>query len=478
MRTTGKTVVALLLGALATLCGGAVALADGAPAGGDVHVAQTLGDRELTVVLRRVDAVPGPLRVDVITHRGSAPGELRLRVARPGGGGPEVVVALGAAPGPHHGTLRVEAAGPQELAVDDGEQVALIPFVVPVAVMSPAEDLTYRGFVAAGLLLLVALGTAVTARRGWVVLLPAGGFVAALAVAVTAALLSASTPAPPRPGEDVDATEAVVRDPYSVPRPSTSDLSRPPVTPLLRVSGTGDALDLELSLADGASGRPVDDLLVHDDALVHLVVVTPSGGLRHVHPVRVAPGEYRVRLRDPEPGHHAVSAEVSRRGGGVQLLRSPTGFDVPGERMSPSSPPGAGARDVAGTPVDVAVTGARAGAPTTITARVGTTADLQPWLGMVGHLIVVGPLPDGEPVGDAAQRAPVWAHAHAMVPITPGASGGQPDETVAAYGPGVTFTHTFPLPGRYRLWVQNQRDYALVTTPVLLDVGAGEGGAP
>ncbi|GAB3462767.1 hypothetical protein GCM10027436_73050 [Actinophytocola sediminis] len=450
------------------------ASADGASAGADIHVAQSLGERELTVVLRRVDGVPGPLRVDVVTHAGSAPGLLRLRltptdVTTARVGARETTVRLGAVPGAYGGTVRVERPGPQELVLDDGSSVASIPFVVPVTVMSPAEGLAYLGFAAAGLLLAVALAAAVLARRTWLVMAPAVAVVAALAVAVTAGALSASTPAPPVPGEDVDATVAAVLDPYSVTHPTPAQATRPPVTMLVRPQQTEDgAVDLTLWFTDSGSGRPVDDFLVHDGAFVHLLVVTPSMALRHLHPVRVAPGEYRVRLADAEQGHHALTAEVARRGGGVQSLRSPTGFDV----AAAPRPTVGGIRELAGTQVDVSVTGVRAGEPTTIVACFGDQADLQPWLGMVGHLIAVGPLTDDGST-TAVERAPVWAHVHAMTPRPRGTPTERPDETVAAYGPSVSFTHTFPLPGRYQVWVQAQRRYTLLTEPVLLDIVPG-----
>jgi hypothetical protein len=65
-----------------------------------------------------------------------------------------------------------------------------------------------------------------------------------------------------------------------------------------------------------------------------------------------------------------------------------------------------------------------------------------------------------------------------MAPQPGGAAAGRPDETVAAYGPEASFTHTFPLPGRYQVWVQAQRSYTLLTVPVLLDVAAGPVAAP
>jgi hypothetical protein len=61
-----------------------------------------------------------------------------------------------------------------------------------------------------------------------------------------------------------------------------------------------------------------------------------------------------------------------------------------------------------------------------------------------------------------------------MIPQTPGFPG-RPDESVAAFGPDVGFTYTFPLPGRYLAWVQVERDYAIVTVPMVIDVPAASG---
>ncbi len=215
--------------------------------------------------------------------------------------------------------------------------------------------------------------------------------------------------------------------------------------------------DLRLSLTDGSSGRPVDDLLVHDNALIHLVVISPSGTLQHLHPIRVGPGEYRARLRTG-PGVHAIAAEIARRGGGVQLLRS--SVSVTGEANLHANEGKA----------DLSTQIRPAGSPSTVTARFGT-GDLQPWLGMLGHMIVVGPLADGQ--NHAA--APIWAHVHAMLPSTPGLPD-KPDESVAAFGPDVSFTYSFPLPGRYLVWVQVERDYSIVTVPTVVEVPKGAQG--
>jgi hypothetical protein len=277
-------------------------------------------------------------------------------------------------------------------------------------------------------------------------------------------------PPPPRPGVEVDATVDNVRDPYAGGAVVSQDHSRPPVNLVIGATPIPTGADLALTVTDGSSGAPADDQLVHDSALVHLVVVTPSGGLRHLHPVRTGPGAYRVLVDSTEQGHHAVSAEISRRGGGVQLVRSATGFDLGTGTTAPAVVPGDGRRRIGDTDVVVRTEGLRTGAGTTVHVRFGTENDLQPWLGMLGHMILVGPLPEGPEIGRAAQEAPVWGHVHHMIPVSPGAIGGQPDETVAAYGPDTTFTHHFGLPGRYLVWVQAERDYSVLTVPVELTV--------
>ncbi|MFC7614944.1 hypothetical protein ACFQV2_16895 [Actinokineospora soli] len=184
------------------LAGAAPAAADG-QRGQDLHVAQTLGDRELTVVVRAVEPVPGPLRVDVVAHAGTRPGTLALRLSPTGAsteaGTPSATtLELGDRPGPYAATLRVDRPGPWELSLDDGDRVARIPFVVPERVVAGWEKAAYGGFIGAGALMVVAVVVAVRARRGWVALVPAAGVVAALAVGVTAALLSSSLPRPSR----------------------------------------------------------------------------------------------------------------------------------------------------------------------------------------------------------------------------------------------------------------------------------------
>jgi hypothetical protein len=60
----------------------------------------------------------------------------------------------------------------------------------------------------------------------------------------------------------------------------------------------------------------------------------------------------------------------------------------------------------------------------------------------------------------------------AMIGQTPANGDSAPDESVAAYGPDIPFTYTFPVAGQYRLWIQVERNYGVLTVPVVLDVAA------
>ena len=128
--------ITLLIGMLVvmTLVVVPAARADGIGSDADVHVAQSLGGRELTVTIRRVGPVLGPLHVDVVTHHGDAPGILQLTASAPGATTSSGQVKLGT-PGIYSTTLNVDKAGPWELIIDDGHTAARIPFLVPAQVV-------------------------------------------------------------------------------------------------------------------------------------------------------------------------------------------------------------------------------------------------------------------------------------------------------------------------------------------------------
>ncbi|MEU4674399.1 hypothetical protein AB0F91_42165 [Amycolatopsis sp. NPDC023774] len=110
MGTTKRTALLMVLCALGIGLGGGTARADGTPVGADIEVAQTLGARELTVIIRRIDVTPGDLHVDIATHAGTAPGSPHLAAAADGVMFSRGDVVLGATPGLYSGTVGVAAS--------------------------------------------------------------------------------------------------------------------------------------------------------------------------------------------------------------------------------------------------------------------------------------------------------------------------------------------------------------------------------
>jgi hypothetical protein len=225
--------------------------------------------------------------------------------------------------------------------------------------------------------------------------------------------------------------------------------------PDLQPSGDG-LVELTLGLTDGATGARVDDLAIHDDALVHLAVVGPGGSLWHVHPVRTAPGRFAVRLPLSDPGRYGVFAELARDGGGHQVARSAVR---------------------AGRPADDGIASGRRGNP-----RRGRDAGRR----HRGHARRGPGLPGGAGVlrERRARARPAVLAGHGWPPAgaRPSAGATDPDPADPAtsfahlhftdppvqygYGPRVAFSYAFPAGGRYQLWAQVQRGWQLVTIPI------------
>ncbi|MGW3342599.1 hypothetical protein ACWDA3_04800 [Nonomuraea rubra] len=394
--------------------------------GAELQVTQTFAEGEVTLVIAGVSRVPAPLRVSA---QAVAPSGTRLDLelrsltdaSRSSG---SVTVGQGAA------ELPAGHTGPHELRVRAGDETAVIPFQVVTADVAFWDMLLDGAFVAVGLLLVAGVLTGRLSRP------IVGGASAAAAVAVVVMLLQPY----------LSPVRAEGGRPYALGRFSTL-----PARP-----ATGEEFTLTLRLADGSTGRPVDDLAVHHEAPAHVVVTSSDGGVfRHVHPLRTAPGVLTVRLRVPRPGRYFAHAEIERQGSGGQLLSGT--FEVSGAPEASGALEGSGAFEGSGALEDPG--GARPGIeareaavprltparPTRagpVTIEVSPEGPIQPWLGMPGHLIVRSA--DGTHL----------AHSHGM----------------RAGGSALRFTLTLPEPGRYLAWAQYATGGRLVTLPFTVEV--------
>ncbi|MEQ4717618.1 hypothetical protein [Nonomuraea sp. B19D2] len=391
-------------------------------AGADLRIAQTIAGAELTLVIKATTRVPGPLRVEVVGFPSAPALDLRLRSVTDGR-----VVQGTVAPG-RPAQLRVEETGPHELTVGSGGETAVIPFRVLVDRGSGWEFLIYGGLFVAGLLLVGGLLTGAFNRRGRSAFVVTA--VAATGVAVAALIVILE---PWLPARSPDGAE---------PRPTDSAIGRPyvqgVVTTVPARPVAGEEFVARVELFDGATGRPVDDLTVHHEAMAHVVVTSEDGRyFRHVHPLRTAPGRLEVRLRADRPGRHLTYVELERTDSGGQLLTG--AFTVTGT-AEPTASADPATQDATAGPATVTPAVPQAGRPATVEVTTGGTP--RPWLGMAGHLIVRGE--DGEFLG----------HVHEMG--TPGSR--------------LRFTFSFPAPGRYFAWAQYATDRGITTVPFTVEV--------
>ncbi|ODU06466.1 MAG: hypothetical protein ABS81_04500 [Pseudonocardia sp. SCN 72-86] len=464
--------------------GGSPADAHETIAGGAVTVVQTLGPREVTLMMFPPANGPAAMPVLVSLQGPALDAPLSLRTVPAGSmtavGGLDLPLGTGR---PASGSLQIDRAGPWEIVLTIGPDVSRVPVSVPDVAPTPGWAWAVRGGMAAAVL--GAIGAAATRRRRRLAFGLGGGALVGASVAVTAALLSTTIPAAAAvpvsasttAGAGSSATGMAGMDmsgsmsgtSTSVPSPGAQVTGAVVVTPSVGPTDPDGLVPVELALTDGSTGEPVDDLVVHDDALIHLAVIGPNERLFHVHPARVSPGRYVVRLPLTDAGRYGVFAETVRADGGHQVSRSAFTLAVAVPPVTPqreviAAVGGSGARDVAGMHVDVAVSAAAAARTTRVTLTFadanGPVRDLQAWLGMGGHLLVLGPS-TSSPEPDPLDPATSFAHVHDMDPPVQG-----------GFGPTIAFDYVFPSEGDYRLWAQVAHHGQLVTIPVSVAVTA------
>lgn len=203
-------------------------------------------------------------------------------------------------------------------------------------------------------------------------------------------------------------------------------------------------------------GEPVRDLEVVHEKLLHLLMVSSDlSWFAHEHPELRPDGELRLPFTFPHGGTFTLFHDFTPRRAGMQVV--PVELQVAGDapppaalELTPRTVSVDGYTATLETPVplrsirtlELAVSLARAGQPVT---------DLEPFLGALGHLIVVR--------ADRQQ----FVHSHPLP-----APAGQ----AAAAGPRVVFSAQFAAPGRYKAWAQFQHEGRVLTVPFVFDVAS------
>lgn len=220
-----------------------------------------------------------------------------------------------------------------------------------------------------------------------------------------------------------------------------ADPARPKLPPVYRVEvvtnpknpKAGEPVELQLRVRH--RDRPKEVVTAFDlahERYLHLVIVRRDlQCFAHEHPEAGRDGVFRLRYSFPDAGEYRLFADVAPSGAGSQVLSSTV--KVVGNGAAPAP-----VRD--GVFANRTQFAPRAARKTErMTFQIAAT-DLEPYLGAMGHLMLV------------SEDAGHFVHAH-------------PDETIEGNGHNgtITFLTRFPTPGRYRGWVQVQRQGKVIT---------------
>ncbi len=201
-------------------------------------------------------------------------------------------------------------------------------------------------------------------------------------------------------------------------------------------------------------GAPVDRFDIVHEKPMHLIVVSDDlGHFAHLHPEPKGGGTFAVNATFPAAGRYVLYCDYRPTGGQSQV--SLFHLEATGAAPQPTSTRDLSTQATIGdTFVRVTTSPAvpKAGEETTLSfALTGVgdktpVSDLQPYLGAMGHLVVVRD--SGRPgLAD-------YIHAHAL----PGREG------------VVVFAAVFPGSGAYRLFAQFNRGGTILTVPFWLRV--------
>jgi hypothetical protein len=275
-----------------------------------------------------------------------------------------------------------------------------------------------------------------------------------------------------------------------------------PLHATARVQAAGGERVLWLIIDDPAWSDPrrVPPPLIPDHGhLMHLFLVGDSGlgAFAHLHPVPLNRAMFETTPPPLPPGHYRVYADIVDESGVTQTLVASVDLGAPVRTWRAGDPDDAWTADsgtgdegggTGGDRVRLAdgstMTWTRGPGPLVVNqdaslvfavaAPDGTPAQLEPYMGMPGHLMLTRD--DGavfvhlHPSGTIAMAAQQAFALREPGDTTPGAlaarlaehamGGAQP---LAAPDGKVSFPYAFPQPGPYRLWVQVKRTGRILT---------------
>ncbi len=205
------------------------------------------------------------------------------------------------------------------------------------------------------------------------------------------------------------------------------------------------------------TGARITDFATVHDRMYHLFIISRDmTHFVHDHPQPAPSGGWTIEVTLPKPGHYTLLSDFLPLGGSPQVLATPVitaGFE--GDLMSsiPKLVPDVEwTKTIDGVKVEMKVqpsllfSGENVDLPFRFTDEKTDQpiTDLERYLGAFAHALILS----------EDQLDHIHAHPQEMLEGTAVTSGG---------GPDVIFDAFFPRPGRYRAWVQFQRQGKLST---------------
>ncbi len=186
---------------------------------------------------------------------------------------------------------------------------------------------------------------------------------------------------------------------------------------------------------------------VHEKPL-HLIITSEDlAFFDHVHPQPNAKDQYEIAYDFPAPGRYHLWADYTAPGAGQRIVASTIDVRQAGVAR-PVAP--------AGLQVKLDPTGdVRAGDEVAFRVSLSPT-DYEPFLGAWAHLVLI----------DESRRHFLHAHPEQAAVHVHGVN----DAPLGPPPPTVHVKTVFPEAGRYKVWVQVQRQGNLITTPFWVDV--------
>ncbi|WP_240763213.1 hypothetical protein [Paenibacillus thalictri] len=200
-----------------------------------------------------------------------------------------------------------------------------------------------------------------------------------------------------------------------------------------------------------AQGRAVDKFDINHEKKMHLIIVSKDlSYFDHIHPEYKGEGRFEVTTQFPAAGDYKLIADYMPTGGAAATQTN--WVTVSGNAAAPAAVVADQTlvKTVAGKEVTLAFDHLMAGMDTNMTFHITDQAtkkpvtDLQPYLGAVGHVVILS--------ADTEQ----YLHVHPT------------DEK--AKGPDAKFMTKFPKSGVYKIWGQFQQNGQTFIVPFVVNV--------